>query len=94
MHAVYKQAHEALRPGGQLILILKDHIKDGQRVPTAQMTIVLCQQIGFHLAERFQRLVHPLSLWQRRRREQGLPVVEEEDVLIFRKEGVESYDQQ
>jgi hypothetical protein len=86
MQAVYEQAHEALHPGGKLILILKDHIKDGQRVPTVDLTIALCQGLGFHLAERFQRRVHPLSLWQRRRKEQGLPVVEEEDVLIFRKD--------
>ena|SRR5579875_829381 len=85
MHTVYEQAHEALRPGGKLILILKDHIKDGQRVPTTDRTIEVCQDIGFQLTERFARQVHPLSLWQRRRKEQGLPVVEEEDVLIFRK---------
>jgi DNA modification methylase len=93
MHAVYEQAYDAIRPGGKLLLILKDHIKDGQRVPTADMTAVLCQNIGFQLIERFQRLVYPLSLWQRRRKEQGLPVVEEEDVLIFNKE-FESYDHQ
>ncbi len=88
MQAVYEHAHEALRPGGTLILILKDHVKDGQRVPTAEMTIGLCQHLGFQLTERVQRQVHPLSLWQRRRKEQGLPVVEEEDVLIFRKEKI------
>lgn len=86
MQAVYEQAHEALHPGGKLILILKDHIKDGQRVPTADMTIALCQQIGFRLVERLQRQLTSFSLWQRRRKEQGLPVVEEEDVLIFRKD--------
>lgn len=90
MHAVYEQAYDAIRPGGKLLLILKDHIKDGLRVPTANMTIALCQDIGFQLTERFQRQVHPLSLWQRRRKEQGLPVVEEEDVLIFNKEQVAS----
>jgi tRNA G10 N-methylase Trm11 len=87
MHAVYEHAYDAIRPGGKLLLVLKDHIKDGQRVPTATLTIALCRHLGFQLAERFQRLVHPLSLWQRRRKEQGLPVVEEEDVLIFKKEG-------
>jgi len=29
-----------------------------------------------------------IALWQRRRKEQGLPVVEEEDVLVFRKSEV------
>ncbi len=85
MQAVYEQAHEALRSDGLLILILKDHIKDGQRQPMAALTIALCQQLGFHLSDRWQRRVHPLSLWQRRRKEQGLPVIEEEEVLIFSK---------
>ncbi len=88
MRAVYEQAHTAIRPGGQLILVIKDHIKDGQRVPTADRTIEVCQDIGFRLAGRFQRRLVQLSLWQRRRKEQGLPVVEEEDVLVFRKEPV------
>jgi tRNA G10 N-methylase Trm11 len=83
MEAVYRQAFAAIRPHGRLILIVKDHIRDGQRVPTADMTIDLCQSIGFRLTERFQRRVYPLSLWQRRRKEAGLPVVEEEDVLVL-----------
>jgi tRNA G10 N-methylase Trm11 len=89
MSKIYNQAHASLGRG-YLIVIVKDHIKDGQRVPTADRTIALCQDIGFQLVERFQRLVHPLSLWQRRRKEQGLPVVEEEDMLIFRKGQEES----
>lgn len=83
MRAIYMQAYAAIRPGGQLILILKDHIRDGRRVPTVDLTIALCQEIGFRLADRFQRQLTQLSLWQRRRKEQGLPVVEEEDVLVF-----------
>jgi hypothetical protein len=83
MEAVYRRAYAALRPGGQLILIVKDHIRDGRRVPTADLTIDLCESICFRLAERLQRRVYPLSLWQRRRKEHGLPVVEEEDVLVF-----------
>jgi predicted RNA methylase len=83
MHAIYRRAYAAIRPGGQLILIIKDHIRDGRRVPTANLTVDLCESIGFKLTERFQRQVYPLSLWQRRRKEAGLPVVEEEDVLIL-----------
>ena len=83
MTAVYTQAKESLLPGGYLILILKDHIRDGKRVETAAETVKLCEGLGFVLVARHQRHVYPLSLWQRRRKEQGLPVVEEEDVLVF-----------
>ncbi len=83
MRQVYTQARMALRPGGYLILILKDHIALGLRVPTTQHTIALCESLGFQLSARHQRRIFPLSLWQRRRKEAGLPVVEEEDVLVF-----------
>jgi tRNA G10 N-methylase Trm11 len=83
MEAIYRQAHRAIRPGGRLILIIKDHIRDGRRVPTADLTVDLCETLGFRFTERLQRRVYPLSLWQRRRKEQGQPVVEEEDILIL-----------
>src|SRR5258707_1275684 len=86
MTDIYTQAHHALRPGGFLILIVKDHINEGKRVHTADGTVFTCQDLGFVLHARHQRRVFPLSLWQRRRKEAGLPVVEEEDVLVFRKE--------
>ena len=86
MTDIYAQAHHALRPGGYLILIVKDHISEGKRVLTADATVATCEDLGFSLYARHQRRVFPLSLWQRRRKEQGLPVVEEEDVLVFRKE--------
>ncbi len=87
MERVYTQAREALRPGGFMMVIIKDHIHHGQRVPTADLTIELCLHLGFALHVRHQRRVYPLSLWQRRRKEAGLPVVEEEDVLVFTQKG-------
>ena len=85
MARIYHHAYEALG-GGYLILIVKDHIADGRRVQTTQNTIALCRGFDFLLVAHHQRRVFPLSLWQRRRKEAGLPVVEEEDVLVFRKE--------
>ncbi len=84
MTDVYRNAYAALT-GGYLILVVKDHIKDGQRAPTAEQTIHLCQDIGFILIDHHQRFLSNLSLWQRRRKERGEPVVEEEDVLVFKK---------
>lgn len=83
MEAIYLQANLALRPGGFLILITKDHISQGRRVETAVATVQLCESLGFSLRAWHQRHVYPLALWQRRRKEKGLPVVEEEDILVF-----------
>lgn len=85
MREVYQQVHEALRTGGYLILVTKDHVSSGKRVETAVATVKLCESIGFALHAWHQRRVYPLSLWQRRRKEAGKPVVEEEDVLVFEK---------
>lgn len=83
MTAVYTQAQMALRPGGKLILVIKDHVKKGQRICVADQTVTLCESLGFTLIARHARHVHPLSLWQRRRKERGEPIVEDEDVLVF-----------
>jgi hypothetical protein len=83
MEHVYTQTRTSLRPGGYLILIIKDHIRNGQRVRVADQTVALCERLGFRLHARHARKVYPLSLWQRRRKERGEPVVEEEDVLVF-----------
>lgn len=83
MGQVYTQARAALRPGGRMILVIKDHIKGGKRVNVATETAALCEQLGFRLVVRLARTVYPLSLWQRRRKERGEPIVEEEDVLVF-----------
>jgi tRNA G10 N-methylase Trm11 len=83
--AIYGQAHVALRPDGYMILVLKDHISHGRRVHTADETVALCEGLGFVLVERHERLIHPLSLWQRRRQERGEQIVEREDVLAFKK---------
>lgn len=85
MRAIYTNAHASLRRHGVMVLIIKDHIRNGRRVTVADDTVSLCENLGFCLDERHARHVWPLSLWQRRRKERGEPIVEEEDVLVFRK---------
>jgi predicted RNA methylase len=84
MERVYTHAHAALR-GGYMVLIVKDHIRAGQRVRVVEQTSELCVRLGFDLVEKHERKVYPLSLWQRRRKERGEPVVEDESVLCFKK---------
>jgi DNA modification methylase len=85
MRLIYAQAYTSLREHGSLILIVKDHIREGKRVATATTTIAVCEELGFTLHAHHQRHLQNLSLWQRRRKERGEPVVEEEDILVFRK---------
>lgn len=83
MEQIYRQARAVLPPPGRMILVIKDHIRDGQRVCIADETAARCEALGFQLIDRLARRVWPLSLWQRRRKEQGKPIVEEEDILVF-----------
>lgn len=85
MTQIYGQAYAALRPDGLLILVIKDHVQDGHHVPTADRTVALCTELGFQPIARHRRRVWPLSLWQRRRREQGKSVIEVEDVLVLQR---------
>lgn len=85
MRLIYAQAYTSLRPHGYLIVIVKDHIREGKRVATATTTISLCKELGFRLHAHHQRYLQTLSLWQRRRKERGEPVVEEEDILVLKK---------
>ena len=85
MGEVYRRAHEALPVGGLMILVIKDHIRDGRRVHVCDETVARVTGLGFDLAARHARHLEQLSLWQRRRREQGLLVVEEEEALVFRR---------
>lgn len=83
MEAVYTQARASLRPNGKMILVIKDHIRRGIRICVADQTATLCESLGFVLVAQHARHVHPLSLWQRRRKERGEPVIEDESVLVF-----------
>jgi len=87
MTAIYQRAHEALQPGGLMLLVIKDHIVKGRRVCVATETAERCAALGFTLVERHARKLTTFSLWQRRRREKGMPVIEEEDVIVLRKSG-------
>jgi len=85
MKSIYQNVASSLTAGGLMILILKNHYRRGNLIDVTNGTIKVCKEWGLELAAQHGRLVRPLSLWQRRRKEQGLPVVEIEDVLVFQK---------
>jgi hypothetical protein len=83
MKPIYLNSFEALAPGGLLIIIIKDHIRNFRRVCVVDETAAYCERIGFQLVARHQRVLDQMSLWTRRRRERGLEVVAEEEVLVL-----------
>ena len=55
---------------------------------TAAMTVAMCEELRLGLHAHHQRHLYILSLWQRRRKERGEPVMEEEDILVLKKSNV------
>lgn len=85
MRQIYGHLAELLPSGGWMIVILKNHYRRGKLIDVVQQTTIEIQKLGLALAAHHGRLIDNPSLWQRRRREQGLPTVDIEDVLVFRK---------
>lgn len=85
MADIYANARAALPDGGLMIVVIKDHIRAGQRVSIVDATVAQVLPIGFTLVDRHTRHLEQLSLWERRRKEQGIPVVEDEEALVFQR---------
>lgn len=85
MRLIYGRVADLLPAGGRMILIVKNSYRRGKLRDLTGQTITEVEQLGLDLVSRHGRLIDNPSLWQRRRREQGLPIVEVEDVLVFQK---------
>lgn len=85
MRQIYQRCADLLPSGGRLILIIKNHYRRGKLKDVTGQTLTEVQALGLRLEARHGRYIDNPSLWQRRRREQGLPIVDVEDVLVFRK---------
>jgi hypothetical protein len=86
MRTIYGHLADLVPAGGLMIVVLKNHYRRGKLVDVVGQTVVEVQNMGLELVARHARLIDNPSLWQRRRREHGLPIVNVEDVLIFRKD--------
>ncbi len=85
MRQIYQRCAELLPSGGCLILVIKNHYRRGILKDVTGQTVAEVQPLGLRLEAQHGRYIDNPSLWQRRRREQGLPIVDVEDVLVFRK---------
>lgn len=87
MLLVYQQCHLVLKPGGIMVLVTKDFIRDKKHVDLAGDTIKLCETAGFTFNERHYRKITTQSFW-RTIYHQKYPEVEPikfEDVMVFTK---------
>ena len=86
MEKVYKLCYESLLPGGTMSVVTKDIIEGGTRTLFTKWIQRVCEKVGFKLEDWFkcEMMGGP---WQDIRRSKDLVTVDDEDTMIYRKEG-------
>ena len=57
MESVYRECWKVLRPGGILVIVVKDYVKKKVRVPLCDQTLSLLQHVGFTPTERIRAML-------------------------------------
>ena len=85
MLQVYTQCYTVLRPGGLMILITKNFIRNQKEVRLDEDTISLCEQAGLTFQERWYRELPSQSFWRviYAKKYPDAPELKYEDVLVF-----------
>ena len=84
MEKVYAKCYETLKPGGTLSIIVKDHMKQGERIPLSMAAYKACERVGFTEKDWFKWKA-PGSVYTHIYRAKGMEVVDDEDILILQK---------
>ncbi len=85
MEKVYSLCYRSILPGGTLTIILKDRIEDGRRVSLTGWADKVCQRVGFKSILR-EKWKTPGIQFTAVNKAHGLEVVEDEDIMVYRKE--------
>ena len=88
MLQVYQQCYSVLQPRGLMVLVTKNYIRNKQIIRLDLDIIRLCYQAGFDLEERHYRKLPSQSFWRilYHKKYPEVPLIEYEDILVFRKE--------
>jgi DNA modification methylase len=89
MNKVYRLCGEALKPGGWLVVVIKDQIRAGARVDFGAITVraVLKATSGKVVPVEWYRHTHLGKLFGIWNKQHGHRVVEDEHIIMLRKEG-------
>jgi len=87
MLKVYRECFKILKPGGLMILITKDFIRNKKRVRLGEDTIKLCQAAGFTFKEIYYRKIEHPSFWRilYQQKHPEVEKIDSEDILVFEK---------
>lgn len=86
MENIYKKCYETIKPGGTMVLIVKDHMEKGQRVQLVQKSIDASLAVGFtHNPDEHFKWAAPGMPYTAARRAKGIEVVDDESIVVLRK---------
>lgn len=84
MEKIYKLCYQSIEPGGTLTIIIKDRIDEGRRVYLSKWVDKVCKAVGFQ-PELWEKWLTPGHGFTKIAKSQGKEVVEDEDILVWRK---------
>ena len=85
MKKVYRLLGESVKKGGTMTILIKDRMRDGVREHLSEACIKACGKAGFSLWE-WHKWRAPGTGQQKLMKSKGFVVVEDEDILMFRKD--------
>jgi len=84
MVKIYELCFQSVRSGGTLTIIIKDHIRKGERVYLSHWALRCCIKAGFEQADWFKWKPQG-SYYLSFKRARGEPTVDDEDMIVLRK---------
>jgi len=84
MEIIYKKTFDSLPPNGTLTIIIKDHIKKGERMLLGERAKRDCVRIGYEVAGHYKWLP-PGTIYTSFMRARGDTVVDDENIICLRK---------
>ena len=87
MKLVYEQCYKVLKPGGLMILVVKNFIRNKKEIDLKADTRRLCEQAGFEFIEEHHRLLTSQSFWRilYMRKYPNAPKIDKEYILVFKR---------
>lgn len=89
---VYDAVYDVTPPGGVLVLVTGNYVREGKVVDLAAHTISVCASLAWTPVERWRAKKKQVSFWRRLHARKGLPLIDYEDVLVFCKGAAPGWD--
>lgn len=85
MEQVYRECFKAIRPGGYMVVNVRDYVQDKLRVTVGDDTAALLERIGFDPVARVHAMLTRKSFFRQLNERKGSPRIDFEDVIVMRK---------